>query len=278
MGSSLEVPPDLIGQSSLYNSPDPLLRRLRLDDSTGSSISDVERYFKGKEVLVLYAGSEAGSNNLKHFHRDLTTMVMRYLKTLGVIYISTDTSPSAPQRVLASHPWLRLIFADNSDFASPGDGKGKEVEMEEVARGEEFIQAGEIELGMEKVEFGLEENENDYVRPLSRAAVTALMSAYATPSVSIYHLGTHTFIAKNVRLSAFESHNIDKNYATWRNGGTPSLRLIDILTAMKWPLILLVLAVLYHSLVYFGGQEYHVLPRLLDSLSWQSKSAGVVKV
>jgi hypothetical protein len=27
--------------------------------------------------------------------------------------------------------------------------------------------------------------ENEYVRPLSRAAVTALMTAYATPSVSV---------------------------------------------------------------------------------------------
>jgi hypothetical protein len=60
--SPLEIPHDLIGQSSLYNHPDPLLRRLRLDDSSGGSIQDLDRTFKGKEVLVLYAGSEHGSS------------------------------------------------------------------------------------------------------------------------------------------------------------------------------------------------------------------------
>lgn len=88
MSGSLSIPPDLVGQSSLYNHPDPLLRRLRLDDSSGGSISDLDSTFKGKEVLVLYAGSEhgsselasppgnhylvnqlTGSDNLKEFHR-----------------------------------------------------------------------------------------------------------------------------------------------------------------------------------------------------------------
>ena len=64
----LEIPHDLIGQSSLYNHPDPLLRRLRLDDSSGGSITDLDRAFKGKEVVVLYAGSEHGSSTFFVFH------------------------------------------------------------------------------------------------------------------------------------------------------------------------------------------------------------------
>jgi len=68
----LEIPHDLIGQSSLYNHPDPLLRRLRLDDSSGGSITDLDRAFKGKEVVVLYAGSEHGSSAFKHpSHEDI---------------------------------------------------------------------------------------------------------------------------------------------------------------------------------------------------------------
>ena len=68
----LEIPHDLIGQSSLYNHPDPLLRRLRLDDSSGGSITDLDRAFKGKEVVVLYAGSEHGSSTSSHTsHEDI---------------------------------------------------------------------------------------------------------------------------------------------------------------------------------------------------------------
>jgi len=38
-----------------------------------------------------------------------------------------------------------MTFHDNSDFAPMvrmAEGKGKDVEMEEVSRGEEFVQAG----------------------------------------------------------------------------------------------------------------------------------------
>lgn len=64
MSAPLAVPPDLIGQSSLYNHPDPLLRRLRLDDSSGGGVTDLDKAFKDKELLILYAGSEHGSSEL----------------------------------------------------------------------------------------------------------------------------------------------------------------------------------------------------------------------
>lgn len=76
--------------------------------------------------------------------------------------------------------------------------------MEEVARGEDFVQAGEMEIGMEDIVFGVEEYrkrveqvverrmqsnysliENEYVRPLSRAAVTHIMRVFSTPSVAV---------------------------------------------------------------------------------------------
>jgi hypothetical protein len=39
------------------------------------------------------------------------------------------------------------------------------------------------------------------------------------------HLPTHQFLSRNVRLSAFQPGKIESNYRTWRNGGTPSLRI-----------------------------------------------------
>lgn len=96
-----------------------------------------------------------------------------------------------------------MTFNDNSDFATVSKDKGQEVEMEEVARGEDFVQAGEMEIGMEDIVFGVEEYrkrveqvverrmqsnsliENEYVRPLSRAAVTHIMRVFSTPSVAV---------------------------------------------------------------------------------------------
>ncbi|ORX39074.1 hypothetical protein BD324DRAFT_649166 [Kockovaella imperatae] len=281
MGDGLEVPQELVGSSALYNSPDPLLRRLRLQDSNGQDILDLNRYFRHKEVLVLYAGSEGGSSiaNLKELHRDLSTLAFKEIKTCAIIYISTDTDASAMPRITANVPWTRMIFADNSDFAPPVrfSESPKIVEIEDVARGEDFIQAGEIEVGAEKIEFGREEFQFDYVRPLSRAAVTALMHAYATPSIAIYHIPSHQILSRNVRPSAFTPSNIGKNYHTWRNGGSPSIRVIDILARLKWYLFILFLSLSYRLLTHFGGDQYNFIPQFMDMISWRGpQNAGVI--
>ncbi|WVQ81509.1 hypothetical protein IAT38_003633 [Cryptococcus sp. DSM 104549] len=268
MATPLAVPEDLVGQSALYNVPDPLLRRLRLEDQFGAAIKDLDKYFAEKEVLVLYAGAEFGEVNLRGFHRDLTSFAQRY-RSASVIYISADTDPLAPARILQGKPWLRMLFNDNSDFAEVGTGKGKEVVMEEVARGEDFVQAGEIEMGVEKVQFGVEEYQNEYVRPLSRAAVTVLMSTFSTPSIAVYHIPSHTLLATNIKPTTFNPSTIDKTYATWRNGGTPSLRIVDILRAIKWPLAALLLAIIYHVVVYLGGDQFNIIPRVMDGMSWR---------
>jgi hypothetical protein len=38
-----------------------LIRRLRLQNSTGHDITDIDRVFKDKDTIIFYAGSEHGS-------------------------------------------------------------------------------------------------------------------------------------------------------------------------------------------------------------------------
>jgi hypothetical protein len=52
------------------------------------------------------------------------------------------------------------------------------------------------------------------------------MSAYSTPSLAVYHIPTHTFLAKGVRRAAFEPGKVEGNYRLWRNGGTPRVGLV----------------------------------------------------
>ncbi|WVR09115.1 hypothetical protein IAU60_006177 [Kwoniella sp. DSM 27419] len=265
----LDIPPDLVGQSGLYNVPDPLLRRLRLEEPSGRDITNLEKYFAEKDVLVLYAGSEFGQNNLRSFHRDLSTFASSH-RSASVIYISTDVSPLAAQRVLADKPWLRATFFDNSDFAPIGQNKEERdwaAGVEDVKRGEDFVQAGEMEMGVERVELGAEEYQNHYVRPLSRAAVTVMMSVFATPSIAIYHIPTHTFLLKNAKPSAFAPGQVEKNYAMWRNGGKPTLRIVDLLTQMRWPFTLLILAILYHLAIRVGGDQYNFIPKVMNGIN-----------
>ena len=67
-----------------------------------------------------------------------------HLQASAIIYVSTDTDPAAPKRLLANLPWLRMTFNDNSDFAPMVSYREspKIVEIEDVERGEDFIQAG----------------------------------------------------------------------------------------------------------------------------------------
>ena len=87
------------------------------------------------------------------------------------------------------------------------------------------------------------------------------------------HLPSHRIVSKNVRPSEFTPSRVGKNFHTWRNGGSPSVRLTgetisalssrleltelraDVLSRMKLSLFLLALAILYHLLVRFGGGE-----------------------
>ncbi|WWC91269.1 uncharacterized protein L201_006212 [Kwoniella dendrophila CBS 6074] len=268
MSSPMDIPPDLVGQSGLYNSPDPLLRRLRLETPEGKSINNLSKYFAEKEVLVLYAGSEFGENNIRGFHRDLQSFQQKY-KSASVIYISTDVLEKQLKSIIQGKTWLNLTFFDNSDFAPIGepDEKDWSVNLQEVKRGEDFLQAGEIELGVEKIQFGIEENENDYVRPLSRAGLTILMNVFSTPSISIYHLPTHQFLAKNVSMNSFKPENIDKNYQIWKGGESTSIKISDIINKMKWTLLLLVLAILYHFAVRFGGEQYDFIPKIMNGIN-----------
>jgi len=58
--------------------------------------------------------------------------------------VSTDTDPQCQERITKNVPWLRMTFNDNSDFAPLVSARDvqKIVEIEDVERGEDFVQAG----------------------------------------------------------------------------------------------------------------------------------------
>ncbi|CAK9782949.1 hypothetical protein CC85DRAFT_303660 [Cutaneotrichosporon oleaginosum] len=262
-----DLPQDLIGSSGLYNSPDPLLRRLRLEDHTGAPVMNLQRTFGATDLLVLYAGSAQGSHNLAGFHRSLTELMIKD-KAVSVIYVSTDVDAKLALAATAQQPWYRMIYEDDSDFAPLAKG---EPEVIEIARGEDFVQAMEIETGAEVVTFGEEEDPQDYVRPLSRAGMSITMQAYSTPSISVYNLKAHQFVARNVRPVYFASDKVGVHLAAWRKGEALGVGLQDFIARLKWPLIALLIAILYHAYVFINGEEANFLPKLLDQISWRSR-------
>ncbi|RSH80497.1 uncharacterized protein EHS24_009077 [Apiotrichum porosum] len=266
----VEVPADLIGSSGLYNSTDPLLRRLRLEDQQGSPITDVAKTFKDVEVLIIYAGSAEGANNVVELHKNLNHLI-KHQKSAAVIYCSTDVDAKLALAVTASQPWYRMTFFDDSDFAPLAQGA---AEVTDVSRGEDFVHAGEIEVEAEVVPFGTTEDPQDYVRPLSRAAVGMTIRAYATPSIAIYNIPKHRFLAYNVRDRAFLPERVPKNYYEWKQGAPESFKIWDLVHHMRYQIIALVLFALYQLLIFVGGEEYNFIPGLMDQLSWRMRQLG----
>jgi len=67
------------------------------------------------------------------------TLSLAIPQAVKVIYVSTDTDPKVYAGTIASFPWYRMTFFDDSDFAPLAYSAPEAVE---VSRGENFVQAG----------------------------------------------------------------------------------------------------------------------------------------
>lgn len=56
-----------------------------------------------------------------------------------------------------------------------------------------------------------------------------------------------------MRTTLFNDERVDDALAKWRTGQPAAPSVVDIVTALKFPLIFLFLAILYHLVVYYGG-------------------------
>lgn len=72
------------------------------------------------------------------------------------------------------------------------------------------------------------------------------------------HVPSHAWIDRNVRPSLFEEQRVTESLAKWRAGETVTPGLGDIMTALKFPLIFLVLAIIYHFVVWYAGGKLRV--------------------
>lgn len=162
-----------------------------------------------------------------------------------------------------------MSLLDNSDFAAmeTEDNRDlkKRVALEEVLRDEDFVSGEEYAAGGVKIEFGKEQDPAEYVRPISRAALTQIAQAYGTPSLAVYHIPTHQFLSTNTRASQFRIDRIQENYNKWTNG-TNRAGFWDIFDVIRFPVIALTMGSIYYAFVLIGGQEWNVIPRIFERL------------
>lgn len=95
-----------------------------------------------------------------------------------------------------------------------------------------------------------------YARPFSRAALTHILLSLQTPSLAVYHLPTHHFVARNVRASTFRpSGERDRKLAEWRGGKGAGIGWWDVWDKLKLPILFALVAVLYQiAIVVLGGE------------------------
>ncbi|KAG7571320.1 hypothetical protein FFLO_00672 [Filobasidium floriforme] len=263
------IPTLVQGKSSLYNHSDPLIRRLRLEDPYGRPIDSLREVFLGKEVVIFYIGSMHGNDNLTDLNKDLVNLALAQPKTCSVIYVSVDSTQTAIELVAKNKPFLRMSLLDSSDFAvmesQDNLDKKKRVAMDEVLRDEDFITGEEYGAGGVNVPFGKEDDASEYVRPLSRAAITQLTHSYGTPALAVYHIPSHRFISTNTRRSQFRADRIGINYKQWL-GGSKKTGLGDVWDLIKVPVAVVVGGVGYTLIRLFKGEEWNVVPQIFSNM------------
>jgi len=234
-------------------------------------VDDIKRALEGRKVLIFYVGSIHGSQNLKQLHHDLIDLGFRQAKHCAIIYVSTDARHEEMQVETHNKPYFSMVFQDGSDFApmvrTEEEMKVALAEVTDVARDEWFVSAEDLEAEEELYTPGQPEDEDSYARPLSRAAMCRILNALSTPSLSVYHIPSHSFVSTNTRKTAFRPNQIDKNFRTWKEGGKASWGLIDTWENFRLPIIIAILGMLYQLMVAIGGQEYNFIPGVFKSLA-----------
>lgn len=115
--------------------------------------------------------------------------------------------------------------------------------------------AQEIETQAEVITYGTTESPLDYVRPFSRAAVSMTINTFQTPSIAIYNLNEHRFLAYNVKERAFKHDRVPKNFYEWKKGSPETVTRWDLFKRMQTQLLMLIAFAIYQIVVYFGGGE-----------------------
>ncbi|CDZ97382.1 Thioredoxin-like fold [Phaffia rhodozyma] len=258
----VEIPDDLVHNQAVYTHPDPLLRRIRLENPKGQPIHDIKSYFAGKKIIVFYFGSSDEDNTFKSSHKNLTELTIKHGQDLALIYVSGDTKESDMRQSLQQKPWLRMTFHDGSDFA-PMSKTPAPAAVSELLRGEDFVSAAEYEDGYVLPREGIDDPiEYSYVRPLSRAALIAHFNALRSPTISIYHLPSHKMINRYARPEEFQKPRLGRSLELWKQGRTTGYTTSDIYSAFKVPMVMGILALIYHFFIHFFGSEYSI-PNLI---------------
>ncbi|KAJ9126761.1 hypothetical protein QFC24_001792 [Naganishia onofrii] len=172
MSTTTTIPPLVKAKPSLYETTDPLLKRLRLEDPYGRPIDTIAKDFEGKELVIFFIGSAYGDAALKSLHHDLIDIAHRHHKYISVIYCSADLSPKKASAIVHNKPYLRMTMLDKSDFAplvpigTDGDKEIARLEKEEgigaSMRDEAFVSGAEYETGEWKLQLEREEAGREY--------------------------------------------------------------------------------------------------------------------
>ncbi|PKI83865.1 hypothetical protein MVES1_002314 [Malassezia vespertilionis] len=235
---------------ALYQHADPLLRRLRLYDGYARPVN-LKEAFRDTELVMFLFGSQWGADASKGTSSLVADLCREYVHKLKVIYISVDTDKKLYDQATYNKPWLSMEWHDGSSEDAVKDADAAD------ASNESFLLAGDVDLDEYVVH--TDKSGNVYARPFSRVYMADKMQILMTPALAVYHVPTRKFLDRNVRISRLRMGRAKETIAGWL-AGKPSLsfHVLDAVYLAPWTTVLVVLAIFYSLLLYFGGEQYNV--------------------
>ncbi|GAA6049346.1 hypothetical protein JCM3770_007300 [Rhodotorula araucariae] len=234
-----------------YSHPDPLLRRLRLQDPHGADV-DLDREFRDTQVVLFFFAATWRNSSREPFDL-VAAFARRHPHQAKVVYVSVDQSEAAYQANTRGKPWLAMEWNDGSNMSTPDDddaSSSPDGAPEPPSPLEPFLLAGDPDLEEEV-------HTSDpagalYLRPYSRVYLADKWTVLGVPNVVVYHLPTQRVLTYHARLDLLKEHKVDATWAKWSRGEKVEFGLGDFVHALRWSIGLAVVASGYALAVRTG--------------------------
>ncbi|BGP41246.1 hypothetical protein JCM10449v2_005221 [Rhodotorula kratochvilovae] len=231
-----------------YAHPDPLLRRLRLQDPHGNDV-DLDREFRDAKVVLFFFGATWRNSSREPFDL-VAAFARRHPHQAKVVYVSVDQTEAAYQANTRGKPWLAMEWNDGSNMSTPEDDPSSLPEQPASAPLEPFLLAGDPDL--EEEVHTCDPSGALYLRPYSRVYLADKWTVLGVPNVVVYHVPTQKVLTYHARLDLLKEHKIDGTWAKWSKGEKVEFGVGDFVHALRWSIGLAVIASGYALAVRTG--------------------------
>lgn len=233
--------------SGSYSHPDPLLRRLRIQNPQGKPCSLIDAFPPDITLVAFIFGAAPTNSKEQALYVSVNRFAERFNNRIRSVYVSVDQSEKDYNSVAQNQ--YSLIWNDGSNFPSESDTAPSTPT-------EPFLLATDRDL-----EENLDTHNHDtYLRPYSRVFLAERWQIFGVPQLLIYNVAKRSIVTRNARFPKLDlDHNdgldAEKLVDDWEQGQSGDYGFTDVFYAARWSIGVSVAALSYMVAVQYGGVD-----------------------